>query len=285
MATKNLHIKEFGMDKFQNALFGDFLTGYSALIVKATPEKLGVADLYSRFSKNLASYADLVQEARAAEESASLELLDKKRDNQLRFIFGIVDAYFYDDDAAKQNASVQLIRILKPYRGSQDQPVNMESQNIVGMVMDLRKTENVGFATALALTEKVTKLEETNNAYKDLRLHRTSSASVALQNKTKEARTVLGIDYSNMNDIVMAKSVLEPSDDITTFIVALNRLIDETQTNYRQLTAKRKNDTTGGKTDDKTDSSGTPTDTKPVETPEQPATPVEPEKPAETETK
>ena len=82
-----LKIIEFlPVKKSNNSVYTGFMSLICALILKVTPEVLGLADLIVVFQKLLAQMQEIVKRSTRAEETPEMQSLDQKRDSLFTYV-------------------------------------------------------------------------------------------------------------------------------------------------------------------------------------------------------
>ena len=191
-------------------------------------------EFVNAMEKNVLALADVVDESRISQETEKAELYEKNRDNLVVYITTRISRAGTLPLEAERDAGKYLYKVIKPYIGIARLPVAQESAKIQGLLIDLRKDENISYVETLGLAAYLDALEKENNAYISLTSQRTQNRAA---NK-KESGVMLAQSYS----------VAVPSEAATAFVNNLNQLITETTTANNQR--KKRSGSNGNGADD-----------------------------------
>lgn len=238
-------IKDIRLPRLNNAEYTSFLGSVETLITKATPTKLGVQDaLFTAYKENILALTEVMKHTRASKETQNLEALDRERDELLSFLFTSIKNDRKNPNASRKEAAKQLYLVVKPYFGVQNSAHRQETQYIESLQTDLSRAENSAHITSLGLQDAVNTLVEKNTAYKTLTSDRADAIATTtpLQN-AKQIRQKTDEQYKEITLRAFAQSVAQPNDEATAFITSINKLIDDTNTAYKQRSATAKKNT------------------------------------------
>ena len=121
------------------------------LLSKGAPAIGLSAKFVNTFEKDLLALADVVEESRTAQETEAAAVHEKNRDNLVIYITTRISRAGSLPLEAERDAGKYLYKIIKPYIGIARLPVTQESAKIQGLLLDLRKDENVSYVTTLGL--------------------------------------------------------------------------------------------------------------------------------------
>ena len=247
------------ISQLYNDLFKEAMFRFRDQITIATPEKLGVGDYMVVFEPALNKLNDLLERSFMFLETAPLGELDKRRDQLFIFINQTVRAATGSPIAAQKTAADVLTVMLHPYNLKEATKIAYarESALIEGMLTDAYKAENLAHFTTLGLKEALDQLKAVQAAFRAKNEERADSRKDLLAEKTQDQRKEVFVIYGRMTDTIFAKSVLEPSADITKFMDDWNVRLKEISTTYNQSQAQKKKKT------DTADESGTNTSGRP----------------------
>ena len=199
-------------------------------------------EFVNAMEKNVLALADVVDESRISQETEKAELHEKNRDNLVVYITTRISRAGTLPLEAERDAGKYLYKVIKPYIGIARLPVAQESAKIQGLLIDLRKDENISYVETLGLAAYLDELEKENNAYISLTSQRTQNRAA---NK-KESGAVLRERIDEYyEDLVM---LAVPSEAATAFVTNLNQLITETTTANNQR--KKRSGSNGNGADD-----------------------------------
>ena len=204
--------------------------------VRATgvPEIGLTKEFVETFEKDLLALADVVDESRISQETEVAELHEKNRDNLAVYITTRISRAGTLPLEAERDAGKYLYKVIKPYIGIARLPVAQESVKIQGLLIDLRRDENIPYVETLGLTAYLDELEKENNAYISLTSQRTQNRAANKKENSAVLRKRIDGYYEDLVMLAQSYSVALPSEEATAFVKNLNQLISETVTAYNQ---------------------------------------------------
>ena len=238
-----LKIIEFlPVKKSNNSVYTGFMSLICALILKVTPEVLGLADLIVVFQKLLAQMQEIVKRSTRAEETPEMQSLDQKRDSLFTYVSTAIANAEKSPVAAQKNAyQVLMIDFLPYYKIGLAYDKNIsETAQLTGFVHDMSKTTNLAQIKILGLDAALNELDTTNKAYEALMTSRLSSVTQDDLGPSKDIRFKMDDVYDMMKDVVNAKNILEPSAVINACIVEWNKAINDMNASIKQTETMRK---------------------------------------------
>ena len=181
-----------------------------ALILKVTPEVLGLADLIVVFQKLLAQMQEIVKRSTRAEETPEMQSLDQKRDSLFTYVSTAIANAEKSPVAAQKNAyQVLMIDFLPYYKIGLAYDKNIsETAQLTGFVHDMSKTTNLAQIKILGLDAALNELDTTNKAYEALMTSRLNSVTQDDLGPSKDIRFKMDDVYDMMKDVVNAKNVV-----------------------------------------------------------------------------
>lgn len=192
--------------------------------------------------------ADVVDESRISQETEEAELHEKNRDNLAIYITTRISRAGTLPLEAERDAGKYLYKVIKPYIGIARLPVAQESAKIQGLLIDLRKDENISYVETLGLTAYLAELEKENNAYISLTSQRTQNRAANKKESGAVLRERIDGYYEDLVMLAQSYNVAVPSEAAATFVKNLNQLIAETATANNQR--KKGSASSGGGADD-----------------------------------
>ena len=100
-------------------------------------------EFVNAMEKDVLALADVVDESRISQETEKAELHEKNRDNLVVYITTRISRAGTLPLEAERDAGKYLYKVIKPYIGIARLPVAQESAKIQGLLIDLRKDENI----------------------------------------------------------------------------------------------------------------------------------------------
>lgn len=190
---------------------------------------IGLSEAFvNTMEKDVLALADVVEESRVAQETEEAELHEKNRDNLVTYITTRISRAGTLPLEAERDAGKYLYKVVKPYIGIARLPVAQESAKIQGLLIDLRKDENIPYVEILGLTAYLDELEKENNAYISLTSQRTQSRAANKKETGAALRERIDGYYEDLVMLAQSYSVAVPSEAATMFVKNLNQLITET---------------------------------------------------------
>ena len=220
-------IKSFGMSAMTIGSCSDFHTQVNKLITAATPAVLHVAEKAAAYSDSTALLASIVNRQRSFITTASLAEIDRTRDNAAGVISNVTSAYLTSPVAEKREAAMLLSPQLSAYRGIRNHEYTKQTAETRGMLAVLDDTENAAAVATLGLTEEVEALREANAAFEAKFLEKTEEMSARMAQsdvKSEDAVAEANALYQDIVQTVNAYAIVQPSDEINTFIASRKRL-------------------------------------------------------------
>lgn len=204
------------------------------VLAQGSPDIGLSAEFVQTLENDVMLLADVVNESRISQETEEAGIHETNRDNLVLYITSRISRAGTLPLEVERNAGKHLYKVVKPYIGIARLPFAQETEQIKGMLIDLRKEENAAYVTALGLDTYLTELEKENNAYAALTSKRTQSRAANKKESGTELRKRLDEQYDDLVMLAQSFSVAKPSEAATTFVKNLNQLISETVTAYNQ---------------------------------------------------
>lgn len=219
--------------------------GISVLSETGVPALHITAQQVSRMEEIIDAMADLDMHSSAAVETPEMQQVEADRDTTANYIVNRVIDYKKLPTAAERAAGQQLEPAIKLYKGIANLPVAQETEKIDGMLIDLDKAENAEPVATLQLAGAIDELRRLNDRYKELTKSRDAARGARSQTTTNVAPLVDEAQdlLDDMCALANASSLLEPSDEATNFIAAVNTLFASVRAAYKQRSKGEKKTT------------------------------------------
>lgn len=159
--------------------------------------------------------SELTMQATSAAETPEMQQLEADRDVAANYIVRRIADYDRLPLATEREAARRLEPVVRPYAGIASLPVSQETEVIRGLAADLAKPDLADDVTTLGLAPYIAEMQRLNEAYAQL---------------AAQAQDLL----DDMCALANASSLLEPSDEATTFIREANYLFAQVRTAYKQ---------------------------------------------------
>ena len=170
--------------------------------------------------------ASIVNRERAFVATATLAEADDVRDRASGVIGQVVNAYLISPVAEKKAAATLLDAKMSPYRGIRKHEYTKQTAKTRGMLAMLDAEAEA--VAALGLTEEVEAVREANAAFDTEFLKKTEEMSSRMTQsdvKSEDAVNEANALYQDIVQTVNAYAIVQPSDEINTFIASVNGLV------------------------------------------------------------
>lgn len=259
-------IKTIGLDKLNNYEYNYFSEQFLVLINAATAEKLHVSStLVESYSTNVNKMRDIAVQSRTADETALIADVSKEAKSLVIYFFNVLRSEKQSPIAANKTAATGAYNALKPYSGLYNLPQRQQVQALRGLATDMRKPAIADYLKTLGQSEMADSLSDVAERYAALLEQRSANMAVNNLGSAQPLREVMNEQYKYITTVAFAYSVSMPSEELSTFVASVNRLIDDMNKSYNLRT---------GKSQEKDDESHI------IPDPEQPDDPNQPEDPS-----
>lgn len=260
-------IKTIGLDKLNNYEYNYFSEQFLVLINAATAEKLHVSStLVESYSTNVNKMRDIAVQSRTADETALIADVSKEARSLVVYFFNVLRSEKQSPIAANKTAATGAYNALKPYSGLYNLPQRQQVQALRGLVTDMRKPTIADYLTTLGQSEMADSLSDVAERFAALLEQRSVNMAVNNLGSAQPLREVMNEQYNYITTIAFAYSVSMPSEELSTFVDSVNRLIDDMNKSYNLRT---------GRSQEKDDEGHI------IPDPEQPDDPTQPEEPSD----
>lgn len=167
-------------------------------------------------------------EAQAGTATGDTTALDVERDRLLSMLFFLVASGLLSAVAEEQAAAKTLDVILRVYKGIQGKAMDVETQMIRGLLVDLKKDEAAAAVTTLRLNEILTQLETVNDKFEEVKDVRVKDRQAKhLQVKTQDLRLLADTQLEEIQDLIRATGIIAATDPESAVLLGMvNDLID-----------------------------------------------------------
>ena len=260
-------IKTIGLDKLNNYEYNYFSEQFLVLINAATAEKLHVSStLVESYSTNVNKMRDIAVQSRTADETALIADVSKEAKSLVIYFFNVLRSEKQSPIAANKTAATGAYNALKPYSGLYNLPQRQQVQALRGLATDMRKPAIADYLTTLGQSEMADSLSDVAERYAALLEQRSANMAVNNLGSAQPLREVMNEQYKYITTVAFAYSVSMPSEELSTFVDSVNRLIDDMNKSYNLRM---------GKSQEKDDEGHI------IPDPEQPDDPTQPEEPSD----
>lgn len=167
-------------------------------------------------------------EAQASTATGDTTALDVERDRLLSMLYFLVASGLLSAVAEEQAAAKILDVILRVYKGIQGKAMDVETQMIRGLLVDLKKDEAAAAVTTLRLNEILTQLETVNDKFEEVKDVRVKDRQAKhLQVKTQDLRLLADTQLEEIQDLIRATGIIAATDPGSAVLLGMvNDLID-----------------------------------------------------------
>ena len=167
-------------------------------------------------------------EAQASTATGDTTALDVERDRLLSMLYFLVASGLLSAVAEEQAAAKILDVILRVYKGIQGKAMDVETQMIKGLLVDLKKDEAAAAVTTLRLNEILTQLETVNDKFEEVKDVRVKDRQAKhLQVKTQDLRLLADTQLEEIQDLIRATGIIAATDPESAVLLGMvNDLID-----------------------------------------------------------
>lgn len=167
-------------------------------------------------------------EAQASTATGDTTALDVERDRLLSMLYFLVASGLLSAVAEEQAAAKTLDVILRVYKGIQGKAMDVETQMIKGLLVDLKKDEAAAAVTTLRLNEILTQLETVNDKFEEVKDVRVKDRQAKhLQVKTQDLRLLADTQLEEIQDLIRATGIIAATDPESAVLLGMvNDLID-----------------------------------------------------------
>lgn len=270
-----IEINKVGLPQLDNGRHYEYHNFVYGLLSAADATKIGVPTAkITEYKGCLDVEGEINLETQANSNTQRMLKKDAERDRLLNYIFGTIRTGHFSPDATEATAADELEVVVRPYTRIQKAAYDIESADIDGLLIDLRKAKNTPHLTALRLTNVLSKLETANAEFRKVYAERTSTrADDKDLPAAKDARAKTDAVFDRIAFILQAAyySGTAPIERtlIGSIVKQMNQRMEETYEKYRySLAQKRAADKKKPKE---------PKDPKPPKDPKDPKQPKDPQ--------
>lgn len=218
--------------KYNNSLHAAYHTAQLKQLQAVGEETLETMNVSGELLEGYAMVVDDLtersMEAQASTSTGDTTALDVERDRLLSMLFFLVASGLLSAVAEEQAAAKTLDVILRVYKGIQGKAMDVETQMIKGLLVDLKKDGAAEAVTTLRLNEILTQLEAANNKFEEVKEARVKDRQTKhLQVKTPEMRSLADSQLEEIQDLIRATGIIAATDPESAVLLGMvNDLID-----------------------------------------------------------
>lgn len=211
-------------------------------IIQATAAALRVENYATLYAQKIEEESRIVNRQTAMASTVDVSAADRQRDSAVGVIMNLTNAHTTSIIAEKADAANKLRQLLAPYKGIGNHAYQKETAEINGMVAVLTTGDGATYAATLGMDDEVDALMQANAAFEEAYARNQEEAATlaALQSvDTKELRAQVDALYQQIVLTVNAVAVLQPTDEVTTFIQKVNGIIYKAEQEMGTSTASK----------------------------------------------
>ena len=185
-------------------------------------------ELFEGYAMTVDDLTERSMEAQASTSTGDTTALDVERDRLLSMLFFLVASGLLSAVAEEQAAAKTLDVILRVYKGIQGKAMDVETQMIRGLLVDLKKDEAAAAVTTLRLNEILTQLETVNDKFEEVKDVRVKDRQAKhLQVKTQDLRLLADTQLEEIQDLIRATGIIAATHPEAAVLLGMvNDLID-----------------------------------------------------------
>lgn len=210
-------------------------TEIDARITAVTPAKLKLEALAPLYRQAIDTEGTCVNRIMKSTETVKMVDKDKERDRVFIFINSQVNSFANCPDKEMQAAALVLQAMFNAYAKAYNQSFSEETAAIDGLLRDMKDETRKAAAEKLHLSAYFTQLETLNDEYKALDAARIDEYTNRVKIDTLSARKETDNILAEIIQRINALAVLEPTDDILSFIDTVNQIFKK----YKDLIAAK----------------------------------------------
>lgn len=223
----NLKLKSAGISKFNSSEYLRLMRMTHSQIAKTGIEALNIeANQFALLGQKIELFNDVFAQSKAMPETATLQSLDKARDEQWVYLLTRIRNAEKSPIPAEREASKALSLEVKPYAGKQTVAMELQTELVNGLLFDLSKAKNQEPVKTLHLEASMQALQEANENFDAAFIQRNTQKQVDKLPTLTELRKEIDALYIYCTDRITATHTLTPTEKTSQCILELNGFID-----------------------------------------------------------
>jgi hypothetical protein len=223
-----------------NAEYAYVGTKVISLVSATGLETLGIPEeFFTKYQARKAVLTNLVSMSRSSVETTKINEMEAKIDGLLKYMLSVISKARENPIAAKKEASLVLYNEAKVYLDITKRPQQQKLEVISGLLHDFGQSDMAVHVNTLGLEAEVEQLTLLHAQFSVLLDNRSSTQMKHSEETSRKVRKDMDELFEMMIAIVWAKSLTESSEDLTSFIKCVNKVLSDAETAYNKRTAKR----------------------------------------------
>jgi hypothetical protein len=223
-----MEIASLYLHRQRNAAHYQFQTDFNSLVIKYSPQALGIIEDYTAYLPLLQDEAVALVAITKSATTEELEAADKNRDFTFRGTADKVTNSLNHFDPQVREAAKRVKVIFDTYGNLVPKPDDEESGLISSLIEDLRTKVPADIAT-IQLIDWVAELERLNNAFIALQATRNSEEAKKSELRMKNVRVVVDAAYNKIVKRIHAQIIVNGEAPYAEFVKELNTRIGRAQ--------------------------------------------------------
>ena len=183
---------------------------------------------------------DAIVESRIAQETESAQETEGNRSNLAVYLMSRISQARSIFLEAERDAGKYLYNVVKPYFGISRLQVGQKTAQIQGLLIDLKKEENLPYVSILGLEGYVEELEKLNNAYVSLINQRLQNRAANKKESGAVIRARMSEMYEDLVLFIQSYNIIHPNEVTEALVDNLNQLITETVIAFKSRAKRSK---------------------------------------------
>ena len=219
--------RSVGFKRLNNGKFISFMHVVHTLAKPLDAVHLGIEDLLSDFNANELKMRNATGRKSALVQTQAIHRLGKVRIAAYQLLRNLVFSYRFSADEEEMESYKKLRHVLAPYAKTPKHTQETISGDLLSLVSALRKEDMLPYVEKLCLTERVDEIEKANRVFIDKYAERQAVREKNALSSSKVIRPKLKELYEELMSIIYANSLVNPSEELTAFILNHNAYVDE----------------------------------------------------------
>jgi len=233
-----MEIRKFDLHSQRNAAHYQFQTDFNALVIKCSPQALGIVDDYAAYAPLLDDEGVALVAITKSATTEEIEIADKNRDFTFRGLADKVTNSLNHFNPEVREAARRVKVIFDAYGNLVPKPNDDESGLISSLIADLRTKVPAEIATVV-IVDWIAELERLNNVFIALEATRNSEEAKKSELRMKAVRVVVDAAYNKIVKRINALIVVNGEFPYAEFVKELNARIVRAQDAIAQSKAHK----------------------------------------------
>lgn len=236
-----LKFKDYSfLKRCNNAEYASVGTRVISRISAIGLETLGIPEEYfTLYQARQAVLANLVSMSRASVETTKINEAEDNVNGLLKYMLGVICKARKNPISTKKEAGLVLYNEARAYLKITRRPQQQKLQIISGLLFDLNQPEMESHVKTLGLEAEVEQLTLLHAQLTVLLDTRSNTQMLHSEETSKAVRHDIDELFDIIIAVVWAKSLSTPSEEVTSFIKSVNKVLAEAEAAYNKRSAKK----------------------------------------------